>query len=77
MKDKTRENWAAALRSGAIMAALIISVVALLLFTNSISYLAGALTCEDLPELRTEVFTWTPTNRSTPIDEQLLRHAGS
>ena len=52
MKERTRENWAAALRSGAIMAALIISVVALLLFTNSISYVAGALTCEELPGLQ-------------------------
>ena len=58
MKDTTHENWAQALRSGAIMAALIISVVALLFFTNTISYLAGALTCEDIPSLRTEVFNW-------------------
>lgn len=53
MKDKTRENWAHALRSGAIMAALIISVVALLLFTNTISYVAGALTCEEPLGLKT------------------------
>jgi len=53
VKDTTRASWAAALRSGAIMAALIISVLALLLFTNSISYVAGALTCEDNPRLQT------------------------
>ncbi len=53
MKDRTRENWAHALRSGAIMAALIFSVLALLLFTNTISYVAGALTCEDNPRLQT------------------------
>ncbi len=53
MKQRTRENWAQALRSGAIMAALIIGVVALLLFTNTISYVAGVLTCEELPSLQT------------------------
>ena len=63
MKERTRENWAAALRSGAIMAALIISVVALLLFTNSISYVAGALTCEGSPSLQTEVIFEDPAVR--------------
>ena len=53
MKDTTRAHWAQALRSGAIMAALIFSVVALLLFTNAISYVAGALTCEEPLGLQT------------------------
>ena len=53
MKQKTRENWAQALRSGAIMAAFIFSVVALLIFTNVFSFIGGALTCEDNPRLQT------------------------
>ncbi len=71
MKERTRENWAAALRSGAIMAALIFSVVALLVFTNTISYLAGAVTCEDIPSLRTEVFNWISNPAEPALNTQV------
>ena len=47
MKDTTRAHWAQALRSGAIMAALIFSVLALLIVTNVFSFIVGALTCEE------------------------------
>ena len=53
MKDTTRASWAAALRSGAIMTAFIVSIVALLIVTNVFSFIGGALTCEDIPSLQT------------------------
>ncbi len=73
MKDTTRAYWAQALRSGAIMAAFIISVVALLIVTNVFSFIGGALTCEDIPSLRTEVFNWT----SYPDEDSYSRFGDS